>query len=285
MKESFKKTLFVMLSLLLILTVIPAYATKKVKLAYVEWSCATASTYVVKAVLQEKMGYRVNEMAVSAAAMWQATASGDVDGFVTAWLPNTHKTYLDAVKGKVEVAGTLFSGAKIGLVVPKYVTINSITELNANADKFKGKIIGIDPGAGLMSSTEKVIKSYGLNKFRLMEGSGAIMTASLANAYKRKEWIVVTGWSPHWKFARWQLKYLDDPKKIYGDAEVINAIVRKDLKKDKPEVYAFFTRFKWPENGLQTVMGWNALDGADPYENAKRYIKENPAVVNEWLGK
>ena len=274
-----------MLSLLLILTVIPAYATKKVKLAYVEWSCATASTYVVKAVLQEKMGYRVNEMAVSAAAMWQATASGDVDGFVTAWLPNTHKTYLDAVKGKVEVAGTLFSGAKIGLVVPKYVTINSITELNANADKFKGKIIGIDPGAGLMSSTEKVIKSYGLNKFRLMEGSGAIMTASLANAYKRKEWIVVTGWSPHWKFARWQLKYLDDPKKIYGDAEVINAIVRKDLKKDKPEVYAFFTRFKWPENGLQIVMGWNALDGADPYENAKRYIKENPAVVNEWLGK
>jgi len=286
MKNVIKRTLFVALSLIIVATVSPAHAyKKKVKLAYVEWACATASTNVVKAVLQEKMGYRVNEMAVSAAAMWQATATGDVDGFVTAWLPSTHKSYLNGVKDKVEIAGTLFTGAKIGLVVPKYVTINSIAELNANAAKFNGKIIGIDPGAGLMAATEKVIKLYGLNKMRLMEGSGAIMTASLANAYKRKEWVVVTGWSPHWKFARWSLKYLDDPKKVYGEAELIQTIVHKDLKKNKPEVYSFLKRFKWPENGLQLVMGWNTQDGADPYENAKRYLKEYPDVVKQWLGK
>jgi len=283
MKHTLKNMGLIFISLLLIVSVSTAYAGKKVKLAYVEWSCATASTYVVKAVLQEKMGYRVKEMAVSAAAMWQATASGNVDGFVTAWLPNTHKSYLDSVKNKIEVAGTLFTGAKIGLVVPKYVTINSIAELNANAEKFDGKIIGIDPGAGLMSATEKVVKEYGLNNIRLMEGSGAIMTASLANAYKRTQWVVVTGWSPHWKFARWPLKYLDDPKKIYGEEEVIKTIVRKDLKKDLPKVYAFLKNFKWPENGLQTVMGWNAEDDADPYDNAKRYLKENPNVVKRWL--
>jgi len=276
---------FVFLSLLLIFSVSTAYAGKRVKLAYVEWSCATASTNVVKAVLQEKLGYKVKEMAVSAAAMWQATASGNVDAFVTAWLPNTHKSYLNAVKDKVEIAGTLFKGAKIGLVVPKYVTINSIAELEAHAEKFDNKIIGIDPGAGLMAATEKVVKEYGLSKMRLMEGSGAIMTASLANAYKRKEWVVVTGWSPHWKFARWPLKYLDDPKKIYGDEELIQTVVRKDLKKDLPEVYAFLKNFKWPENGLQKVMGWNTQDDADPYENAKRFLKENPDVVKQWLAK
>ena len=277
--------MFVFLSLLLIFSVSTAYAGKRVKLAYVEWSCATASTNVVKAVLQEKLGYKVKEMAVSAAAMWQATASGNVDAFVTAWLPNTHKSYLNAVKDKVEIAGTLFKGAKIGLVVPKYVTINSIAELEAHAEKFDNKIIGIDPGAGLMAATEKVVKEYGLSKMRLMEGSGAIMTASLANAYKRKEWVVVTGWSPHWKFARWPLKYLDDPKKIYGDEELIQTVVRKDLKKDLPEVYAFLKNFKWPENGLQKVMGWNTQDDADPYENAKRFLKENPDVVKQWLAK
>jgi glycine betaine/proline transport system substrate-binding protein len=285
MKHTLKKMGFILLSLVMIISVSSAHAGKKVKLAYVEWACATASTNVVKAVLQEKMGYRVKEMAVSAAAMWQATATGNVDGFVTAWLPSTHKSYLNGVKENVEIAGTLFSGAKIGLVVPKYVTINSIGELNAHADKFGGKIIGIDPGAGLMSATEKVLKEYGLTNMRLMEGSGAIMTASIANAYKRKEWVVVTGWSPHWKFARWPLKYLADPKKIYGDEEQIQTIVHKDLKKNKPEVYAFLKRFKWPENGLQTVMGWNTLDDADPYENAKRYLKEHPDVVKKWLGK
>jgi len=285
MKHTLKNMVLLFLSLLLIFSVSTAYAGKRVKLAYVEWACATASTNVVKAVLQEKMGYRVKEMAVSAAAMWQATASGNVDGFVTAWLPSTHKTYLNGVKDKVEVAGTLFSGARIGLVVPKYVTINTIGEINAHADKFGGKIIGIDPGAGLMSATEKVVKEYGLSNIRLMEGSGAIMTASLANAYKRKEWVVVTGWSPHWKFARWPLKYLADPKKIYGEQELIQTIVRKDLKKDMPDVYAFLKNFKWPENGLQTVMGWNTQDDADPYENAKRYLKENPDVVKKWIGK
>jgi glycine betaine/proline transport system substrate-binding protein len=285
MKHTFKNIVFVFLSLLLIFSVSTAYAGKRVKLAYVEWSCATASTNVVKAVLQEKLGYKVKEMAVSAAAMWQATASGNVDAFVTAWLPNTHKSYLNAVKDKVEIAGTLFKGAKIGLVVPKYVTINSIAELEAHAEKFDNKIIGIDPGAGLMAATEKVVKEYGLSKMRLMEGSGAIMTASLANAYKRKEWVVVTGWSPHWKFARWPLKYLDDPKKIYGDEELIQTVVRKDLKKDLPEVYAFLKNFKWPENGLQKVMGWNTQDDADPYENAKRFLKENPDVVKQWLAK
>jgi glycine betaine/proline transport system substrate-binding protein len=285
MKHTLKNMGLMFLSLLLISSVTSAYAGKKVKLAYVEWACATASTNVVKAVLQEKMGYKVKDMAVSAAAMWQATATGNVDGFVTAWLPNTHKSYLNGVKNNVEIAGTLFTGARIGLVVPQYVTIKSIAELNANADRFNGKIIGIDPGAGLMAATEKVIKDYGLDKMRLMEGSGAIMTASLANAYKKKEWVVVTGWSPHWKFARWKLKYLTDPKKIYGDEELIQTVVHKDLKKDKPDVYAFLKNFKWPENGLQTVMGWNTQDGADPYENAKRYIKENPDVVKKWLGK
>ena len=40
------------------------------------------------------------------------------------------------------------------IAVPSYVTIDSIEELNANADKFGGKIVGIEPGSGLMRDTE-----------------------------------------------------------------------------------------------------------------------------------
>jgi len=46
-------------------------AKGEVELAYVEWSCATASVNVVKAVLQEKLGYTVEITPVSAAAMWR----------------------------------------------------------------------------------------------------------------------------------------------------------------------------------------------------------------------
>ena len=167
--------------------------------------------------------------------------------------------------------------------MPKYVTINSIAELKANADKFKGKIIGIDPGAGLMSKTEKVLKDYGLDNFTLVEGSGATMTAALSDAIKNREWVVVTGWTPHWKFAKWELKYLDDPKKIYGGAEYIGTIVRKDLKKDMPEVHKFLDNFYWSPDDMAELMVWNQEKGADPYKNAVKWIKKNNDKVDKWL--
>ena len=70
-------------------------------------------------------------------------------------------------------------------------------------DKFQGRIIGIEPGAGLMSASEEAIKEYGLSEYTLMDGSSATMTAALAEAIANEEWVIVTGWTPHWKFAAW----------------------------------------------------------------------------------
>ena len=94
-KEDLVKKFSVILSAVLILSILAwtpsVMAGKdKVELVYVEWSCATASTNVVKAVLQEKLGYDVEITPVSAAAMWQAMATGDVDGMTTAWLAGTN---------------------------------------------------------------------------------------------------------------------------------------------------------------------------------------------------
>ena len=279
-----KLSYIVLTAIFLILMAAPgAFAGKgKVELAYVEWSCATASINVVKAVLQEKMGYEVEITPVSAAAMYQAIATGDIDGMTTAWLPITHAHYMEKMKGKVVDLGTNCKGAGVGLVVPTYVTIDSIAEMNDYADKFNGQITGIDPGAGIMSMTEKAIKEYKLDKLELMEGTGAIMTAVLKDKIKNKEWVVVTGWTPHWKFARWDLKYLEDPNGIYGGAEEIRTVVRNGLDKDMPEVYAFLDSFNWTLADIGQIMGWNA-DGADPYESAKKWINENPEKVEAWL--
>jgi glycine betaine/proline transport system substrate-binding protein len=259
-----------------------AAAKDKVELVYVEWACATASTNVVKAVLQEKLGYEVETTPVSAAAMWQALSTGDVDAMTTAWLPVTHGHYLEKVKDGVENLGVNCEGAGIGLVVPTYVTIDSIAEMNEHADKFNGEITGIDPGAGIMSKTEEAIEEYGLDNFKLMESSGSMMTAVLADKIKNQDWVVVTGWTPHWKFARWDLKYLEDPKGVYGGTEYIATIVRKGLKEDMPEVYNFLDNFHWTLADIGEVMGWNA-EGADPYDSAKRWINENPDKVAAWL--
>jgi glycine betaine/proline transport system substrate-binding protein len=53
-----------------------------------------------------------------------------------------HKDYWADYGDKLVVLGESFSEGTTGLVVPSYVTINSIEELN-NKDKFNSEIIGI----------------------------------------------------------------------------------------------------------------------------------------------
>ncbi|GAB6097140.1 glycine betaine ABC transporter substrate-binding protein [Desulfatiferula olefinivorans] len=261
-----------------------AFAEKKptVRIAYVEWSCATASSNVAKIIIEEKLGYPCELLSVSAAAMYQALSIGDVDAITTAWLPVTHKDYMNKIKAKVEDLGPNLNGAKLGLVVPNYVTIDSIEQLNANAKKFSNKIIGIDPGAGIMGMAEQAMPAYHLKDMELLEGSGAMMTAMLGNAIKKNEWIVVTGWAPHWKFGRWNLKILNDPKGIFGAEETINTIVRKGLKKDMPDVYAFLDAFAWTTAEIGQIMVWNQ-DGMEPEASAKKWVEENPEMVSTWL--
>ena len=271
-----------------LLSVGPAGAADKnarpVRLVYVEWDCAAASTALAKAAIEDRLGLKVETMPVSAAAMWVGVASGDADAMLTAWLPITHGDYLKKNKDKVVDLGPLAGGARLGWAVPDYVTVTSMADLDANADKFTNRIIGIDPGAGLMGLSEKAVEAYGYKKMRLDEGSGATMTAALGDAIRRNEWIVVTAWSPHWMFGRWKLRYLDDPKNTLGGEESIHTFVRMGLKEERPELYNFLDRFHYDDiNQLQTLMDWNSVKGADAEANARRFMKENPELVDSWF--
>lgn len=252
-----------------------------VHLAYVEWSSEVASTNVMRAVL-EQAGYEVDMTSLSAAAMWQAVSTGDADAIVAAWLPTTHADYLERVGDKVNDLGPNLDGTKLGLVVPAYSDVDSIADLNDHADSFNGEIIGIDPGAGIMGLTEEVVDTYDLD-LALRSGSGATMTAALASAIENEEDVVVTGWTPHWKFARWDLKYLEDPENVYGGAEQIHTIVRQGLEEEMPEAYAILDAFEWTPEDMGEVMLMNQEEDADPYENAQKWVEENQEQVQEWL--
>ncbi|MBR2515613.1 MAG: glycine betaine ABC transporter substrate-binding protein [Halomonas sp.] len=258
-----------------------AQANGTINLAYVEWSSEVASTNVIAAAL-EQAGFDVELTSLSAAAMFQALSSGDADAIVAAWLPTTHADYMERLGGNVEDLGMNLDGTKLGLVVPAYTDVDSIADLNDNADSFNGEIIGIDPGAGLMSLTEEVVDTYDLG-LNLRSGSGATMTAALSSAINNEEDIVVTGWTPHWMFARFDLKYLEDPEGVYGGAEQIHTVVRQGLKDDMPEAYAILDAFEWTPEQMGEVMLMNQEDGADPYESAQKWVENNQDVVEQWL--
>ncbi|MBR1368626.1 glycine/betaine ABC transporter [Methanocalculus chunghsingensis] len=259
----------------------PAEPAKEITIGLVTWDCAIASSHVLGEVLEEA-GYDVTIMGVDAGPLYAGLARGDIDVTTTAWLPFTHATYWEEYGDDLDYVNENIKGeARIGLVVPAYVTIDSIEEMNGVVENFDGKIIGIDPGAGIMTATENAIEEYDLD-YELVASSGAGMAAELRSAINSEEWVVVTGWAPHWKFGRWDLKFLDDPKGVYGDAEDVVTIARLGLKEDQPEAYAIIERFEWTGDDIAEVM--TAIeDGVPDKEAAQAWIAANPDKVNYWL--
>ncbi len=148
-------------------------------------------------------------------------------------------------------------------------------------DQVQHQIIGIDPGAGIMKQAAQVLKDYELKDWKLVEGSGAAMAVALDKAYKDKKPIIVTGWTPHWMFAKYDLKYLEDPKGTFGKDEEIRTIVRKGLKDTLPSAYAVLDRFEWTAEDMAVVMS-AIIDGKKPEEAAADWVKNNAAKVDAW---
>ena len=168
--------------------------------------------------------------------------------------------------------------AKLGLVVPKYMDVNSIEDLNNQANK---KITGIEPGAEIVDATNETLKAYpNLKGWEQINSSTGAMNAELKRAIKNKDDIIITGWNRYWIFQRYDLKYLDDPKGSMGKAESINTIARKGLKEDEPEAYRILDNFKWSVKDMESIM-LEIENGKDPEKATKEWIDNNRDKVDK----
>lgn len=252
---------------------------KEVELAYVEWDSEVASTNVIGKVLEDQ-GYDVTLTPLDNAVMWEAVANGEADGMVAAWLPATHKGQYEEYGDQVVELGTNLEGAKIGLVVPEYMDVNSIAELDQEADK---TITGIEPGAGVVASAEQALEDYdNLEGWEVQTSSSGAMATELGNAIENEEDVIVTGWTPHWKFQAYDLKYLEDPEGSFGEAETIDTMVREGLEEELPNAYKILDQFNWTTDDMESVM-LDIYNGASPEEAAATWVEDNQDKVDEWL--
>lgn len=148
--------------------------------------------------------------------------------------------------------------------------------------KYNYQIIGIDPGSGIMKSANQALTDYDLKGWKLVESSSAAMTATLDKAIRNQDPVIITGWTPHWMFTKYDLKYLDDPKKTFGEAEEIHTIARLGLKEDQPEAYQFLQNFKWTSDEMGEIM-IDIQDGKNASDAAADWAKAHPERVQEWI--
>ena len=254
---------------------------KKISIAYANWSEGIAMSHLAKVILEEH-GYNVKMLNADLAPIFASLSRKKADVFMDVWMPVTMHDYMEQYGDRLEIISDIYDNARIGLVVPEYVTIRSIEELNEHKELFSGKIIGIDAGAGIMKTTEKALDNYGLD-YKLMTASAPAMTTSLEKAIQKKEWIIVTGWTPHWMFGRYKLKVLDDPKQIYGKAESIHTVTWKGFSEKDPFAAELLRNIRLTDRQISSLM--TAVEKTQKTETyaARQWIKAHQTLVDSWI--
>ncbi|MCC5857005.1 MAG: glycine betaine ABC transporter substrate-binding protein [Ectothiorhodospiraceae bacterium] len=261
-------------------------AADTVRIGWTAWSDAEFITKLTARVIEEHTDYEVDLVQTDIAPQYSGLAGGSIDMMLMSWLPATHENYVAEVQDDIVFLGILYTNARLGWAVPEYVPedrLSSIADLTDAEvrEQLDGTIVGIDPGAGLTQLSEQALEVYGLDGYTLQTSSGAGMTAALDRAYNREDWIVVTGWSPHWKFGAYELRYLEDPEGVLGGPERVHALARKGFDQEYTDLAALVARIYIPLDELQDAM-FDAQETS--YEEAvTRYIEANPGRINYWV--
>lgn len=231
----------------------------------------------------EKKGYTVNLKNISdAGPTFTGLAGGDLDLFMDTWLPKTHKQYVDKYQGKFQDLGIWYDQATLDITVPTYVkNVNTIADLKGKASTFDGKIVGIEPGAGLTKASKEAIKKYGLSDYTLQTSSTTAMLSALKSAYGSKKPIVVTLWRPHWAYSQYDLKDLKDPKGAMGAKEKIHTYAHKGFSSKHKELTAWLKNFKMPDKQLASLENEALNKNDDVSAGVTKWMKDNPDFVKQ----
>jgi len=142
-------------------------------------------------------------------------------------------------------------------------------------------ITGIEPGAGITATTERALEEYdNLDGWELETSSTAGMMGQLDSAYGNEEPIVITGWTPHYKFEQYDLKFLEDPEGTFGEPEFVHTMARMGFEEDMPNAYAIMENFSWEVDDMQSIM--LAAQDMEFDEAAANWIEENQETVDSW---
>lgn len=246
--------------------------------AYNGWDESFATAHLLKAVLEEE-GYTVNVKAFEAAPAFAGVAGGDIDIVTDVWMPVTHPQYIEEFGDKMEHLGCWYDNAKLTLAVNEDSPAKSIADLPDMADEYGGKIYGIEPGAGLTKTTEEsAIPTYGLDDYEFVVSSTPAMLTQVKNATDKKENVLVTLWRPHWAYAEYPLRDLEDPEGAMGDAEIISSAARSGFSEENPKAAQIVKNLALDDEQLSTLeeLMMNKFGGSNHDEAVAEWLKENP---------
>lgn len=262
-------------------------AAEEVRFGYVEWPEAVIKTHIVADVL-EALGYDTMMQSLSVPLVLKGLSTGDLDVFLETWLPSMESMvtpYLD--DGSITMSAHNLDGTLYRAAVPTYVYeagVTSLTDLAAHANDFRSEYYGIEPGNDGNEIMRQAIEAgiYGLSDWQLVESSEQGMLQMVERATQQGDWIVFSGWQPHWMNSAFDISYLDDPSNIWGGEGFVATVANTQFLDENPNLARFFRQFSV---SLETQGYWIDQYGRqrlDPEEVSQEWIVTNLASVKSW---
>ncbi len=266
-----------------------AGSDKSVNLGIIpSWTDGLSTAYLWKHVLEEE-GYDVEITELSEAApLYTGLAKGSVDVYPSAWPEVTHASYMDKYGDDLTDLGAYYDNAKLTLAVPAYSKLNSIEDLKGKGGDYDGRIVGIEPGAGLTKAVqENVIPQYELDdEYKLVTSSTTAMLAELKKAVDAEKDLVVTLWRPFWANSTFEVKDLEDPKGALGEPEGLHEMANKEWAEANPEVVEMMGRLKLDDAqyGELEDLVVNKFGAGKEEDAVEAFLDKHPEVLEMVTG-
>ncbi|WP_432408964.1 glycine betaine ABC transporter substrate-binding protein [Wukongibacter sp. M2B1] len=245
-----------------------------IKIAITPWDEHRFQFEVFRRVVERKMNLPVEAIIVPSLELFKSVNDSIADATLAPWMPYSCKEHWERYNTNLEEIGANTHGCRSGLAVPRYVDIDIIEDLLHYGNKFDNKIYSVRRTWNIGSLMQDVKEKYNLDNIEIVYMDEDELFRVLEEKYKRKEWVVISGWRPHYVFGEYELKFLDDPKNVLGKEEHLTTYVNRNLKSKNPKLYEIIKGFKMDMNLLNTALS-EIRQGVSYETVVEAYIKKS----------
>jgi glycine betaine/proline transport system substrate-binding protein len=264
---------------------------RTVRFSDVGWTDITATTALTSRMLQA-LGYRTITQILSIPVTYASIKNRQIDVYLGDWQPSMEedrKPFL--ADGSVEVVRANLKGAKYTLAVPSYVAaagVKNFADLNAHAERFKRRIIGIEPGNNGNRMIGSIIAEnrFGVGDWTLVESSEQGMLSEVDRAIRRSDWIVFLAWSPHPMNLKYHIDYLAGGDDTFGagyGGATIYTDVRSGYLAECANVGTLLKNLEFTQEIESQLMALILDDHLDGGTAASRFLAAHTALLDAWL--
>ncbi len=301
----------------------PAFAVEAVKIGVPTWTGAQAIAHLLGAVVEMRIGGKVEMVPGNNATIFQAMdqGKGDIDVHPDVWLPNQEsftKKYVDGA-GSVTLSSNPYQGNQGFCVSKDFAKANNITDiadlgrpdvaaLMDSDGNGKGEMWIGAPGWASANVNEVKVRDYGLLDFiEPIRAEESVKTARIKDSIAKGEVYAFYCYKPHAVWYMFDVEMLTEP--TYDPAKYVmvqpsddadwyekSEVATKDALKEvqiawskslgdrSPAIAEFFGRFSLTADDVSNFAFEISGQGRDPAEVAREWIEANPERVDAWLG-